>query len=349
MPYLEGIWDRKVLTNNGPLHQELEAALCDYLGVPEIALFNNGTIALLTALQSLDLKGEIITTPYSFVATSHSLLWNGSTPVFVDIDPTTYNIDPLKVEAAITANTRAIVAVHCYGNPCHHDALEALANRYSLKIIYDAAHAFGVKDQSGSILNHGDLAAVSFHATKVFNTFEGGAIVCADKETKQRINNLKNFGIVNEVSVVDPGINGKMSEINAALGLLQLKYADQIFEQRQSVDQRYRQGFSDLASIVLPPQLDGVTSNYSYFPILVTDAYPLKRDELYEHLKQHGVYSRRYFYPLITTFPMYHSLPSAHPVNLPVAHHVADRILCLPIYPSMTDADITRVIELVRR
>ena len=246
MPYLEGIWDRKVLTNNGPLHQELEAALCDYLGVPEIALFNNGTIALLTALQSLDLKGEIITTPYSFVATSHSLLWNGSTPVFVDIDPTTYNIDPLKVEAAITANTRAIVAVHCYGNPCHHDALEALANSYSLKIIYDAAHAFGVKDQSGSILNHGDLAAVSFHATKVFNTFEGGAIVCADKETKQRINNLKNFGIVNEVSVVDPGINGKMSEINAALGLLQLKYADQIFEQRQSVDQRYRQGFSDL-------------------------------------------------------------------------------------------------------
>jgi len=349
MPYLEGIWDRKVLTNNGPLHQELEAALCDYLGVPEIALFNNGTIALLTALQSLDLKGEIITTPYSFVATSHSLLWNGSAPVFVDIDPTTYNIDPLKVEAAITANTRAIVAVHCYGNPCDHDALEALANRYSLKIIYDAAHAFGVKDQSGSILNHGDLAAVSFHATKVFNTFEGGAIVCADKETKQRINNLKNFGIVNEVSVVDPGINGKMSEINAAFGLLQLKYADQIFEQRQSVDKRYRLGFADLDSIVLPPQLDGVTSNYSYFPIIVTDAYPLKRDELYEHLKQHGVYSRRYFYPLITTFPMYHSLPSANPVNLPVAHHVADRILCLPIYPSMTDADITRVIELVKR
>ena len=348
-PYLEGIWERKILTNNGPLHQELEQKLCEHLLVPEIALFNNGTIALLSALQALNVTGEVITTPYSFVATAHSILWNGLTPVFVDIDPVTYNLDPNKIEAALSARTTAIMPVHCYGHPCDTEAIAKIARKHNLKVIYDAAHAFGVTYSGGdSILAKGDLSAVSFHATKVFNTFEGGAIVCPSAEMKRHINNLKNFGIEDEVTVVAPGINGKMSEINAAFGLLQLKYLPTIIESRSRVDATYRELLTNCTGIRLPPEPKGFSTNYSYFPILVEDDYHLKRDDLYEHMKQQGVYARRYFYPLISAFPMYRNMASASPSNLPIAHHVADRILCLPISPSMTEADARRVASLIK-
>jgi len=348
IPYLEGIWERKILTNNGPLHQELENALCQTLNVPEIALFNNGTIALLSALQALDIKGEVITTPYSFVATAHSLVWNEITPVFVDIDPQTYNIDPAKIEAAITSRTQAIMPVHCYGYPCDTEAIQTIADRHGLKVIYDAAHAFGVELASGqSVLTEGDLSAISFHATKVFNTFEGGAVVCSTPAMKRHINNLKNFGIEDEVTVVAPGINGKMSEVNAAFGLLQLQHLPTIMQGRARVDQGYRELLENVAGITLPLEPVGFTPNYSYFPILVEDNYPLTRDELYRAMQEQGVYGRRYFYPLISEFPMYRDIASADPSNLPIAHRIADRILCLPIFPSMTAEDIERVATLI--
>lgn len=350
IPYLEGIWERKILTNNGPLHQELETALCKTLKVPEIALFNNGTIALLSALQALDIKGEVITTPYSFVATAHSLVWNEITPVFVDIDPHTYNMDPAKIEAAVTPRTQAIMPVHCYGHPCDTRAIQAIADRHGLKVIYDAAHAFGVELADGrSVLTEGDLSAISFHATKVFNTFEGGAVVCSTPEMKRHINNLKNFGIEDEVTVVAPGINGKMSEVNAAFGLLQLQHLPAIMQGRARVDQGYRDLLANVAGITLPPEPVGFTPNYSYFPILVEDDYPLTRDELYRSMQEHGVYGRRYFYPLISELPMYRDIASAAPSNLSVAHRIADRILCLPIFPSMTAEDTERVASLISR
>ena len=282
IPYLEQIWANKVLTNGGPFHQQLEQALCRYLGVPHISLFSNGTLALITALQALRIKGEVITTPYSFVATAHALLWQNCTPVFVDIEPHTLNLDPAKIEAAITPQTTAILPVHCYGNPCDTAAIQKIADNYNLRVIYDAAHAFGVQDAGGSILRHGDLSVLSFHATKVFNTFEGGAIICHDAKTKQRIDHLKNFGFVDEVTVVAPGINGKMSEINAAFGLLQLKHIDQALAQRQHIAQRYNQQLKNIKGISIPAALLEQSTNNSYYPILVDSDYPISRDALYQ-------------------------------------------------------------------
>ncbi len=348
LPYLKTIWDNKILTNGGQYHRQLEQELCDYLGVKHISLFSNGTIALITALQALRITGEVITTPYSFVATAHSLLWNGIKPVFVDIDPRTLNIDPAKIEAAVTPQTTAIMPVHCYGHPCDVAAIEKIADNYNLKVIYDAAHAFGVRDAQGSILNHGDLSVLSFHATKVFNTFEGGAIVCKDAKTKARIDNLKNFGIVDETTVVAPGINGKMSEINAAFGLLQLKSIDEALHRRKTIAQRYLQELRDVAGIECVEGYGKAVPNHAYFPILVKPEFARTRDALYQHLKDHDIYSRRYFYPLISDFSMYRSMPSAQPANLPVAGTAAQEILCLPIYPALTPAEQDRVLDLIK-
>jgi dTDP-4-amino-4,6-dideoxygalactose transaminase len=335
IPYLQQIWDKKILTNGGPFHQQLEESLCEYLGVEHIALFTNGTIALVTALQALRVTGEVITTPYSFVATSHSLLWNGIKPVFVDIDPNTFNLDPVKIEAAITPQTTAIMPVHCYGHPCDVEAIQKIADNYNLKVIYDAAHAFGVKDAGGSILRHGDLSVLSFHATKVFNTFEGGAIICPDAKTKLRIDQLKNFGHVGEVTVVAPGINGKMSEFNAALGLLQLNYIDRAIAQRKQIDAAYRERLKGVKGIRCVNDGGEKVANYAYCPILVEDGYPISRDALYQKLKDTGIHPRRYFYPLISEFPMYRGLPSATRENLSVAAAAAQQVLCLPIYPDL--------------
>lgn len=346
--YLQQIWKNKTLTNGGPFHQELEKALCDYLGVDHISLFNNGTIALITALQALEIKGEVITTPYSFVATAHSLLWNGIEPVFVDIDPKTLNLDSLKIEAAITPRTTAIMPVHCYGHPCDVERIQEIANRYNLKVIYDAAHAFGVQCHCGSILNHGDLSVLSFHATKVFNTFEGGAIVCQDAKTKHHIDQLKNFGFADEITVEVAGINGKMSEINAAFGLVQLNYIDSVLEARKRVDELYRSLLGDVKGIRCLEGAGEKVANYSYFPILVDESYSLTRDELYEKLKSHNISARRYFYPLISEFPMYRDFHSATPFNLPVAIRAAKQVLCLPIYPSLDFDSQMRVIEVIQ-
>ena len=348
LPYLQTIWDNKILTNGGEYHRQLEQELCDYLGVKYISLFSNGTIALITALQALRITGEVITTPYSFVATAHSLLWNGIKPVFVDIDPKTLNIDPARIEAAVTPQTTAIMPVHCYGHPCDVAAIERIADNYNLKVIYDAAHAFGVRDAQGSLLNHGDLSVLSFHATKVFNTFEGGAIVCKDAKTKARIDNLKNFGIVNETTVVAPGINGKMSEINAAFGLLQLKSIDDALRKRELIARRYVEKLKDVRGIECMQGHGDAVANHGYFPVLVKPEFGRTRDGLYQHLKDNGVYSRRYFYPLISDFPMYRSMPSAQPANLPVASVAAQEILCLPIYPALTEADQDKVLGLIK-
>lgn len=346
--YLEAIWDSKILTNGGPLHQRLEAALCEYLGVEHIALFTNGTIALVTALQALRVTGEVITTPYSFVATAHSLLWNGIRPVFVDIDPLTLNMDPARIEAAITPQTTAIMPVHCYGQPCDVDAIQRIADNYNLKVIYDAAHAFGVKCHCGSVLNHGNLSVLSFHATKVFNTFEGGAIVCPDAKTKLRIDQLKNFGFVDETTVVAPGINGKMSEVNAAMGLLQLKHIDAAIHLRREIDATYRAQLHDVQGIQCLERSGALADNFSYFPILVGADYASSRDVLYDKLKAQEIYSRRYFYPLISEFSMYRSLPSARPENLPVATRVAQQVLCLPIYPGLMPHEQQSIIDVIR-
>ncbi|MFZ2540640.1 MAG: dTDP-4-amino-4,6-dideoxy-D-glucose aminotransferase VioA [Gallionella sp.] len=347
IPYLEKIWESKWLTNAGPFHEQLERELCKYLGVEHIALFTNGTIALITALQALRITGEVITTPYSFVATSHSLLWNGIKPVFVDIDPNTLNLDPAKIEAAITPQTTAIMPVHCYGHPCDIDAIQKIADTYGLKVIYDAAHAFGVRLNTGSLLNHGDLSVLSFHATKVFNTFEGGAIVCPDAKTKLRIDQLKNFGFAGEVTVVAPGINGKMSEFNAALGLLQLKGIDEAMQKRKAIDARYREGLVGVKGIHCPPDAGEKVANYAYFPILVKPEYPASRDELYQRLRDGGIYTRRYFYPLISDFPMYRGLPSAAESNLPVASKIASEVICLPIYPDLSNDQVDIILDLI--
>ena len=349
IPYLEQIWENKVLTNGGPFHKQLEAALCDYLDVPYISLFSNGTIALVTALKALDIQGEVITTPYSFVATAHSLLWNGIKPVFVDIDPVTLNLDPTKIEAAITPRTTAIMPVHVYGHPCDVDAIDAITKRHNLKVIYDAAHSFGVQCHCGSVLNHGDLSVLSFHATKVFNTFEGGAIVCQNAETKRNIDQLKNFGFTSETTVVQTGINGKMNELNAAVGLLQLKYIDTSIEQRKAIDEAYREGLKDIPGIRCHTPPESMRSNYSYFPIFVEDDYPLTRDQLYGKLKANGINGRRYFYPLITEFPMYRNREDAASADLPVAEDAAERVICLPIYQALTQVEQQSVIKSISR
>ncbi|WP_421274770.1 dTDP-4-amino-4,6-dideoxy-D-glucose aminotransferase VioA [Aeromonas veronii] len=349
VPYLEKIWDNRWLTNNGPFHQELEAKLAEYLGVEHVSLFNNATIALITALQAMRIHGEVITTPYSFVATSHSIMWNGLEPVFVDIDPSTFNIDPAKIEAAITPRTTAIMPVHCYSNPCDVEAIQKIAENYGLKVIYDAAHAFGVKYKGESLLKWGDLSILSFHATKVFNTFEGGAIISPDAKTKQRIDRLKNFGIADELTVTAPGINGKMSEINAAFGLVQLKYIDKAMTSRQAIDKRYRAALADVKGITLYQHDSNANSNFSYFPILVEADYSLSRDELYNILKENNILSRRYFYPLISNMPMYRGLPSATLVNLSQANQLAEKVLCLPIFDQLTVDEQLLVIDLIKR
>lgn len=348
IPSLETIWNNRILTNGGPFHQQLEEALCKYLGVEHISLFTNGTIALVTALQALRITGEVITTPYSFVATAHSLLWNGIKPVFVDIDPKTLNLDPSRIEAAITPQTTAIMPVHCYGNPCDVEAIQRIADIYNLKVIYDAAHAFGVNLEQGSLLKSGDLSVLSFHATKVFNTFEGGAIVSPDAKTKQRIDHLKNFGFVDEVTVVAPGINGKMSEFNAALGLLQLKHLDNAILQRREINSLYHKLLDGVPGIRILQGANQKDANYSYFPILVGAQYPMSRDHLFQKLRDNGIVARRYFYPLISEFPMYRGLPSAKKDNLPAAHEAAQSVLCLPIYPGLPTADIVRIADLIR-
>jgi dTDP-4-amino-4,6-dideoxygalactose transaminase len=347
IPYLEKIWESKQLTNSGPFHLQLEQALCEYLGVEHLALFINGTIALVTALQSLRITGEVITTPYSFVATTHSLIWNGIKPVFVDVEPHTLNLDPGKIESAITSQTTAIMPVHCYGHPCNVDAIQKIADNYNLKVIYDAAHAFGVQCHCGSVLNHGDLSVLSFHATKVFNTFEGGAIICPDAKTKQRIDQLKNFGFVGETTVVAPGINGKMSEVHAAFGMLQLKHIDEALARRKEIDTAYRQQLQGVEGIRCIGDAGEVVSNYAYFPIIVEAEYPLSRDDLYQKLKEHNIFARRYFYPLITDFPMYRGLPSAHRDNLPVATTAAQKVMCLPIYPTLEFDQLSSIVQII--
>jgi dTDP-4-amino-4,6-dideoxygalactose transaminase len=345
--YLENIWDNKILTNVGPYHQQLEKELCNYLGVKYISLFTNGTIALVTALQCLKISGEVITSPYSFVATAHSLLWNGLKPVFVDIESDTFNINSSLIEKAITENTTAIMPVHCYGNPCDVELINKIADKYNLKVIYDAAHAFGVKDNNGSILNYGDLSILSFHATKVFNTFEGGAIICKDQNTKDRIDQLKNFGFVDEITVVEAGINGKMSEINAAFGLLNLKYVDEALSKRKIIDEFYRSKINSKKGIKLFEYKNNYTMNYSYFPILVEDEYHMTRDELYLKFKQKGIYTRRYFYPLISNFPMYNGFESSDKSNLAIANNISNKVLCLPIYPSLNKNDLETICNII--
>ncbi|MBN3836459.1 dTDP-4-amino-4,6-dideoxy-D-glucose aminotransferase VioA [Burkholderia sp. Ac-20344] len=347
LPYLKKIWESRTLTNGGPFHQQFERALCEYLGVPHLSLFANGTLALVTALQALRITGEVITTPYSFVATAHSLLWNGIKPVFVDVDPDTLNLDPAKIEAAITPQTTAIMPVHCYGHPCDVDAIQKIADNYNLRVIYDAAHAFGVRTGDGSVLKHGDLSILSFHATKVFNTFEGGAIICPDAKTKQRIDHLKNFGFVDEVTVVASGINGKMSEVNAAFGLLQLRHIDDALARRREIDTRYRDLLQDIPGIHCLTDTGEIAANYAYFPILVESEYPLSRDALYAKFRDRDIYVRRYFHPLISDFPMYRGLPSASRANLPVAAEASMKVLCLPIYPALTEYDLLRIVGVI--
>lgn len=347
---LKDIWAKKWITNNGSYHKELEKALCDYLKVPFISLFTNGTLPLITALQALRITGEVITTPYSFVATTHALWWNGIKPVFVDIDPNTGNLDPNKIEAAITPQTTAIMPVHVYGRPCRTKEIQNIADKYGLRVIYDAAHAFGVEVEGKSILNEGDLSTLSFHATKVFNTIEGGALIMHDEKTKQRIDYLKNFGFANEVEVVAPGINSKMDEIRSAYGLLNLKKVDLAIEARHQVAIRYRQTLRDVKGIDFWDDVPGVRHNYSYFPIFVNEEeYGMTRDELYFKLKEHNIFGRRYFYPLISTFSTYRGLDSSNRNNLPNAHRLAESVICLPMHHALDQNDINRVLDVIIR
>ncbi len=348
IPYLEKIWQNKILTNNGPFHQELEAALCRHLGVEHISLFTNGTIALVTALQALKINGEVITTPYSFVATAHSLLWNNLKPVFVDVDPLTYNLDPSKIEEAITPQTSAILPVHCYGNPCNVGLIKEIADTYGLKVIYDAAHAFGVKFKGQSVLNYGDLSVLSFHATKVFNTFEGGAIVAPNAETKKRIDYLKNFGFADEVTVTSPGINGKMSELNAAFGLVQLRHVGRAIARRKEIAACYRSKLLNVPGIECLSMAPDIEDNGSYFPIMVGSTFPGTRDHLYEMLKKEGFFCRRYFFPLISNMPMYRNLNSANRNNLIVANRLADQVLCLPLFSELDQESVNAMCDLIK-
>lgn len=356
---LKEIWASKWITNMGKFHNKLEQALAEYLHVPYVCLFTNGTLPLITALQALRITGEVITTPYSFVATTHSIWWNGCKPVFVDIDPQTGNIDPDKIEAAITPATTCIMPVHVYGKPCDIKRVQEIADKYGLKIIYDAAHAFGVEvpaeqygldayDAKGlaGIMNAGDMSTLSFHATKVFNTIEGGALIVHDERMKKRIDNLKNFGITDEVTVVAPGINGKMDEMRSAYGLLNLKQVDKAIENRRTVAKKYREFFSNIPGVKLWDDMPGVRHNYSYFPIFIdAKTFGMTRDELYFMMKNHGVLSRRYFYPLISNFPTYRGLPTANKENLPVGNMMAEEVLCLPMHHSLTDNNIEKILN----
>ena len=348
---LQDIWNRKWITNNGYYHQQLEKALAEYLGMPYISLFTNGTLPLITALQALGIsEGEVITTPYSFVATSHSIWWNKLKPVFVDIEEDTCGMDPNKIEAAITDNTVAIMPVHCYGKPCKTEQIDAIAKKHGLKVIYDAAHAFGVTVNGQSILNEGDISTLSFHATKVYNTIEGGALICHSAEMKHQIDNLKNFGFRGEVTVEAPGINGKMDEVRAAYGLLNLKQVDAAIEARHKVADTYRTALKDVKGIRYFDDMAGVRHNYSYFPIFVdAEQYGMTRDDLYEKMKAANVYGRRYFYPLITAFDPYKDYPSAAPENLPVATKIANQVICLPMHHALSEEDVEKVIDTIMK
>lgn len=343
---LKEIWASKWITNNGSFHQQLEKELAEYLKVPYISLFTNGTLPLITALQALRITGEVITTPYSFVATTHSLWWNGIKPVFVDVDPETCNLDPAKIEAAITPKTTAIMPVHCYGKPCDTEGIQEVADKYGLKVIYDAAHAFGVEVNGESVLNAGDMSTLSFHATKVYNTIEGGALVMHDEKTKQRIDYLKNFGFANETTVVAPGINSKVDEMRAAYGILNLRQVDAAIQARQRVAQAYREALRDVSGLTFFEDMPGVRHNYSYFPVFVdAEKFGMTRDELYFKLREANILGRRYFYPLISEFSTYRGLPSATKENLPIAHKMADTVICLPMHHELTDSDLERVIN----
>lgn len=346
---LKEIWSSKWITNNGSFHKQLEKELAAYLKVPYISLFTNGTLPLLTALQALRITGEVITTPYSFVATTHSIWWNGCKPVFVDIDPATGNIDPDKIEAAITPKTTAIMPVHVYGKPCDTKRIQDIADKYGLKVIYDAAHAFGVEVNGESILNAGDLSTLSFHATKVYNTIEGGAMMMQDEKTKQRIDYLKNFGFAGETTVVGPGINSKMDEMRSAYGLLNLKQVDNAIEARHKVAVRYREALRNVEGVTFFDDMPGVRHNYSYFPIFIdSEKYGMTRDALYEKMKAANVLGRRYFYPLISEFSTYRGLESARPENLPNAHKMADSVICLPMHHDLSEDDIYRVLKCIK-
>lgn len=348
--YLKQIWDSKMLTNNGPFHQQFENELAEYLGVKYLSVFTNGTLALVTALQALRITGEVITTPYSFVATTHSLWWNNIKPVFADIEPDHFNLDPDKVEAAITPQTTAIMPVHVYGYPCKLERFQQIASAYGLKLIYDAAHAFGVKINGNSVLNYGDLSILSFHATKVFNTFEGGAIICPDERIKKRIDFLKNFGFVDKTTAIEPGINAKMNELQAAVGLLQLKYVDEYILKRKTIAEVYRKQLKGISGLSFLNDIDGVSQSDTYFPIFIdSEKYGKTRDELYETLKERNIYTARYFYPLISHFPTYRGLPSARKENLPVAEKVTEQVLCLPIFPELRNSVIKEIIEVLNK
>jgi len=348
--YLKQIWKSRILSNNGPFHQQLEKELSKYLKVKYVSLFSNGTLALITALQALDLKGEVITTPFSFVATTHSLLWNNIKPVFVDIEPKTFNIDPEKIEKAITSKTSAIFPVHVYGNPCNVKRIKEIAKKHNLKVIYDACHTFGVTINNVPVLNFGDLSVMSFHATKVFNTLEGGAIVCHNKKMKEYIDHLKNFGITSETQVETIGLNAKMNEAQAAMGLLQLKYVDNYINKRKKVVELYRKKLQGIKGISFLNDFPSVKHCYSYFPILVDkDELGVTRDELYNRLKQHNIFSRRYFYPLISQYPIYRKLESAQPGSIPIAERVAEQVLCLPLYPELKGNIIENIVEILKR
>ena len=345
---LKEIWDSKWITNNGQFHKQLEAELCKYLKVPYISLFTNGTLPLITALQALRITGEVITTPYSFVATTHALWWNGIKPVFVDIEESTCGIDPDAIEAAITPKTTAIMPVHCYGKPCNTKRIQEIADKYGLKVIYDAAHAFGVEVNGESVLNAGDISTLSFHATKVYNTIEGGAMVVHDAETKKRIDYLKNFGFADETIVVAPGINGKMDEMRSAFGLLNLHLVDDAIAARQKVAQFYRKELRNIPGVRFFDDMPNVRHNYSYFPIFINaQEFGMTRDELYFKMRDNNVLGRRYFYPLISTFSTYRGLPSANPENLPVATRIANEVICLPMHHELTQQDLERVINCI--
>lgn len=348
IPYLEQIWENKILTNNGPFHCQLEKEMAEFLGVPYISLFANGTLALVAALQVLRISGEVITTPYSFVATTHSLWWNNIKPIFIDIDPDFCNLDADKIEASITPRTTAILPVHVYGNPCNVEHIQEIADIYGLKVIYDAAHVFGVNYCGRSICDYGDVSILSFHATKVFNTLEGGAIICHDKATKKRIDYIKNFGFANETKVVMPGINSKMNEVQAALGLLQLKYHNENVKKRKAIANIYRQELVRVKGISFLKVPEKTEQNYAYFPIFVDEqAYGMSRDSLYESLKHNGIYGRRYFYPLITEFPMYRDLDSVKNGTFPVAEKIAKQVICLPIYPDLNHVTVKEICNLI--
>ncbi len=345
---LREIWESKWITNNGSFHKQLEKELAEYLKVPYISLFTNGTLPLITALQALRITGEVITTPYSFVATTHSLWWNGIKPVFVDIEPKTSNIDPEKIEAAITPKTTAIMPVHVYGKPCDMERIQGIADKYGLKVIYDAAHAFGVEVNGRSVLEAGDMSTLSFHATKVYNTVEGGALICHDEKTKQRVDYLKNFGFAGETTIVAPGINGKMDEIRSAYGLLNLKQVDAAIEARRQVAVAYREALRSVEGITFFEDMPGVRHNYSYFPIFVNaEEYGMSRDELYFKMKEKNVLGRRYFYPLISEFSTYRGLESARPENLPVAHRMANSVICLPMHHDLGCEEVRRVLDVI--